>query len=572
MTSRSTIREATEGLAAPIFLYLLAIFLIAPWGDFPLSDDWQYARTAKHFSETGHLVVDTPVAPALVGQVLLAAPWIRLLGFSHTHLRILTLILAGVLLWALWELLRCAGVPASTSRLALCLIALNPFFLFFATTFMTEIYGFLPAFLAALCWFRSRKARPDGPFLSWGACAAAAALAGVSFWTRQYGVLVFPALLGALLVRVVLRGEWRRLRATWQPLGLGLVALVSSIGLYLLWAQAAGNLRHEFTDHIGRTLEFNGRAWVLQTGIFITYMTGLLLPMLLFFARKGEGWIGTTLAGIGVGGLGLWSALYLHKAPSESDAGEFLHQIFPFLGNILYNAGVGTVTLSDVYVLDLPLRPRWPAASWKGIEGILLVANLLWAPALLRFFRHLRTAADTVAAEVLVFALFFAGGSFVAAVQAYRMSVFDRYHFPSFLALTLALAIVLGERPARRIFLLALAPLAFFSVAGLHDEFSWNEARWRLYKDAVESGIPFASLEAGYEIDGWNLFDFYQSEQPVTSCRGSCSCDAGWYCRDNSYTISMNPRDGYRAISSRKPHYWLAKGPPILLLERMSPE
>jgi hypothetical protein len=562
------------GLAVPILLYLGALYLIAPWGDFPLSDDWQYARTAKHFAESGQLVVDTPVAPALVGQVLLAAPLVRVAGFSHTHLRILTMVLAGALLLALGDLLRAGGVPPPSRAMALSLVALNPLFLFFATTFMTEIYGFLPAFLGAVVWFRDREAHPSGAYLSSKGCLFSALLVGLGFWTRQYALLVFPALTAATFAVALLGKDWRRLQATLLPLLAGSLVLLGSAVLYLLWARSAGNLRPEFTGHLSTTLDINKRAWTIETGVFVCYMTAFALPLLLLLVKRGWGW-GGLVSGVVFAALGLVSFLRLQKVGSEFGAGEFLHRIFPFIGNILYNAGVGSVTLSDVYLLDLPLRPRWPASAWKGIGTFLLVANLLWGPVVVLGVRRLKRATEGLAAEILLFSAFFGLGSFVAAVQAYRIMVFDRYHFPAFLGLALALAILLGSGEASRpmsrgLFALTLVPLAVFAVAGLHDEFQWNGARWDLYQSAVGSGVPPPLIEAGYEVDGWTLFDFYNAGAEPKGCLGPCSCDAGWYCRDNSYTVAMNPRDGYRAIASRQPRYWLAKGPPLLLLERLA--
>src|SRR5437016_4307414 len=88
-------------------MYLVAALCIAvvccvwPWGNYPLNDDWQYAWIAKRFAETGRFVVDVPIAPTLVGQSVIAAPFIRLFGFSHTLLRGITLGLSGLCLFFL---------------------------------------------------------------------------------------------------------------------------------------------------------------------------------------------------------------------------------------------------------------------------------------------------------------------------------------------------------------------------------------------------------------------------------------------------------------------------------------
>ena len=55
-----------------IWLLALAIFggsllVIRPWGNYPLNDDWQYARASRLFAETGKIKIDTPIAVTLEG-------------------------------------------------------------------------------------------------------------------------------------------------------------------------------------------------------------------------------------------------------------------------------------------------------------------------------------------------------------------------------------------------------------------------------------------------------------------------------------------------------------------------
>src|SRR5262245_55443068 len=196
------------------FLVAAAVFLGAgalcrPWGDYPLYDDWQYSRTAKVFAGTGRIVVDTPVAPALVGQTLLAAPVILVFGFSHTALRLLTLALAVLGLWCVDRLLRFAACPAGVRLFALLVLALNPLFFCLSATFMTEIYGLVPVLLAAVVWFRARARRPpDGAAIGTGPALLAGALAGASFWTRQVCVVWFAALVAATILTLVLDRSW----------------------------------------------------------------------------------------------------------------------------------------------------------------------------------------------------------------------------------------------------------------------------------------------------------------------------------------------------------------------------
>ena len=139
---------------------LATAILVQPWGEFPLNDDWQYSHVTKHLVETGTFRIDVPVAPALVGQAYLARPWVQLFGFSHVTLRSLTMLVSVVFLFCVYELLAMAGTGAPAALGALGLIAINPLFLHFEMSFMTEMYGLTASFLGALLWL---KAGSPGP-------------------------------------------------------------------------------------------------------------------------------------------------------------------------------------------------------------------------------------------------------------------------------------------------------------------------------------------------------------------------------------------------------------------------
>ena len=138
-------------------IFLLALVLIAPWGDYPTNDDWQYARAARSLAQTGRLKIDTAIAPAIVGQCYLVWPFVRLFGFSHTLLRITTLALAMAMLVALDRLLALGGVQRRLRCFATLLVALNPLFVNLGASFMSEIPGYAQALGGAWLWLWARR-------------------------------------------------------------------------------------------------------------------------------------------------------------------------------------------------------------------------------------------------------------------------------------------------------------------------------------------------------------------------------------------------------------------------------
>jgi hypothetical protein len=566
---------------------IAAWLLIRPWGDYPLNDDWVFARVTKRFAETGVFLVDTESAPNVLGQSLLATPIIRLFGFSHVGLRLLTMCFACIGLWSVDRILACANASPSARIIASAVLGLNPMYLYLSTTFMTEIYGWVPALLGASIWFWGRRqgdlqnlvpGKPT-PLIPVWASSISGILCGSTFWTRQYCVLSYPALVFSSLSLLALHRDWRRMARSLPSLAWGSALFAASILSFLLWARMTGNLRGEFTYPLVSLLKFHGRALAIQGGSLSLYLTAFMLPMLLWFRwDEGRRWAMLVAAAL-VLSLPLIARHLLQRAAhSDFAMAGMVHRTFPFLGNIIYNAGIGPVTVDDVYLFDMYSRPRWPAAIWKCMEALLIAANLLWIPVLLKL-RACIGATRNLLAEVILFGLLLSASVYGVAVQAYKLEVVDRYYFPCVIAAALSLAAMMsvpgssalslhrGWRLAAS--LAALLPVAWFSIAGLHDEFQWSDARWELVRLAIADGAPPSTVQSGYEVNGWLSYDDFVNRRKPGKCRGPCGCRGGYFCVDDSYRVGMNLLPGYAPVLSKQPRYWLANGPAVVLSERV---
>ncbi len=561
---------------------LVSLALIGPWGNFPLNDDWLFSAVGKELAESGQFSLGgRPVAPNLVGQVVLAAPWILVFGFSHTLLRVMTLVLAVILLYALDCLLRSADVAPPIRLGCLLVLLFNPIFLYSATTFMTEIHGYFPAMLGVTLWMAGRSRSDDERLISWSFAVPSAALIGWSFWTRQICVLVFPALIASTIGLALLGRNRKRLARSMPVLAAAAAAFALVIAAHMVWSAGSGRASATFSQLLPNLVRFDPAGWLLQTGVFITYMTAFFLPVLILVPLRGLGTARALLSGgivLSIVVASYWMVLRVGSA--DASFMSPLHRGFPFLGNIVNDTGIGPVTTGDVFMLDLE-RPRWNPAVWRAIHVVFVLLSALWGPVLLRCVSMLRRGTGKLDREVLLFGLALSLGTFIVTVQAYWFQVFDRYYFPSILGLMLVLGVVSAEArqrdrradrtPYRRplVFLLALAPLGFFTVAGLHDMFRWNEARWTLNTALLESGVSPLNVHSGYEVEGWFAFDDHRAEVDPPDCIGECFTDTGcWYCRDESYRIGMNVYGGYETIDSIQPRYWLAAGPPVVVSKR----
>ncbi len=557
------------------FCYLL----VAPWGEYPINDDWMYARALAKWLESGVFRIDTPIAPSLFGQSLMVWPVVKLFGFSHLTLRLCTLALAALGLWTIDRMLRNAEVPSHLRLAALLSLGMNPFYFYFGATYMTELYGYVPALLAAALWLAERRRRGEaGPVVSpWVAVVCGAAI-GATFWTRQYCALVFPALLGATGLPLLFRRDWERLRASWPALlsGSGVWAVV--VLAYFPWALATGNFNDFFHYPLAKMKHLEPSAWLLQPGIYLSYVSAFLAPLLVLLPwPRGQRrqLLASVLCLAAASALTKWGAHV--TGLNDFRPATWVHTRWPFLHNVFFNAGMGPITLPDTYDAANQVWPRISDAAWTPIEALVLALPLLWAPLVANLPRLLRQRG--VRAETLLFGLLLGAGTLAVVIQSSRNQVFDRYHFPSMLGLVLVLAIAPGELGARRprsgqwvAFGGLFLAMAAFSTAALHDHFRWQDVRWQLVREALRDGISPANLQAGFEVNGVLAMDLVVAGQTPAWCHNDrCQCADGWFCLDDSFRVSMNELPGYEVTRSVKPDYWLVDGPPLLFSRRTTP-
>ncbi len=163
-------------------VFLLLVLLIQPWGNFPLNDDWQYSALTKNLSENGLFILnEIPVAPALIGQSLIGTAAIQIFGFSHTLLRVITLVLSICCLALVNEILKIATIAKWIRVCCGLILVTNPIFMNLSNSFMTEIYGYFFSLFSVFIWFKGIQPQQSGPpLISWRGCLLAATLAGTS--------------------------------------------------------------------------------------------------------------------------------------------------------------------------------------------------------------------------------------------------------------------------------------------------------------------------------------------------------------------------------------------------------
>ena len=552
-----------------VFLSIFGWLLVRPLGNFPLNDDWQYARVSKLLLEKGRLYIDTDIAPTVIGQVVETFPLVKLFGLSHTLLRLCTIAVSLLCLIAIDALLKQAKAAPWARIAATCVLALNPYWFYLSGTFMTEVWGVAPSLLAAVLWFRSRGRRSEGAIVSLPASLLAGLLCGIAYWTRQFAMLALPALFLSSLP--ALRG---RFRASLPALLAATLACALVIGLWFPFAHATGSIHSAMKTNAANLMAPQFRQLGIQCCFFVVYMSGFLLPLLLLFrADPAEPHVRQVRRYVA---LPFLLAIALAAALIARNTGEtqggvltLTHTRFPYMGNVLYDAGLGPITGSDLFNRDQPPPAQWGETAWHWVELVFGLACGLWA--------FVRTRREGL--ELAIFGAALGILSMLVAAQVSAPWFHERYNFPGVVGLTISLGSFLPDsmpRPSKLIVsALALLLIGGFTVAAVHDQFRWQEARAELVAEANARGIDDSVIEAGYELNGWNNYDGYLARQRPRGCINYCTCVAStrWHCRDDSYFIGFTLPAiwHYQPIAQRQPATWLTRMPPLLLGKRSGP-
>jgi 4-amino-4-deoxy-L-arabinose transferase-like glycosyltransferase len=506
-------------LAALFAAYWAPAAVVGTRGDFPLNDDWAYARTVSTFLETGRL--DPPAwawAPA-VPNVLLGAAFRKALGGSFESLRWSTLCagFVGVLgAFALARQLR-ASVPAAA--VAALTLAWNPLHLDLAFTFMTDVL-----FTALTTWslvLLARGLETGGRrWLAGGLVVTALALL-----SRSAG----PALPAALVGAIALERIHTRRSAAWAlavavPLAVAVSAwLVSQRGVdgtlprigWVLHERMLGpGVAHRLGQSFASTLPLLGLS---------------VLPLLpLALGRAGLGWKLAT--GAAATGLTFLVAHHLELTP-------------PFSMNVWWDLGLGAKTLPGADLLPSAPRAVLVATALGCLLGGLALAHLgSWLAASWR-----ATASSTRLA--LLFVALYLGP------LALQSPYFDRWLLPVLPPLAALLLAASGvARPGWRRWTgagLALAVLLGVGTAGTHDMMARHRARWDLIAGLLALGVGPGQIDGGFEFNGMTKYD------PVRPRLEGIDAWIGDPVHRLSYATAL---PGYTRVTSRSYRRWLPPG------------
>lgn len=566
ITSRSFDEPRTDyaAIAWPILIWLAAIVVANPLGEFPLEDDWSYSLAVRNMMELHSFHPLGWTSMSLFGQTIWGALFSLPFGFSFFTVRVSTIVAGALGLAACSTLLQQLGCDRRKTMFATLVLGFNPIYFVLSSTFMTDV-GFAATCLFSTLFFcRYLLTQRVG-------CMLAAILFGL--WAtsiRQPGLFLPIAMF--LTVLVVSPRNLRALLLT----AAGVAATWGFLKGLNAWMIAHNVLPDVYLDQVslfGKLIPESGLSVSALTRIVsqdfwyfrgaLEFVGWSLFPLLAWrlpslvrdFARRPRGKLVLIAA-----------ALYCAVWFANQVIG---HRLLPFnTWTTIHPAGLGPVWLPDANATgyDLPSLPApfWIFVTFLGtLGGVIVVLDV--ALSVIEIVAAYRARTRGPQTHVRVFLLLTV---FVYLPPFIAFGHFDRYLLPLLAPLLLLVMTERNEsraattgtvrstqpartswnRPVRAVAWFALALTASFAVAGTHDYLNWSRARWMLVDTLFAHGVPANRVDGGYEFNGMYRYD---PKFDFLKAKGS------WWVVDDEYRIQFQQSPGYRIIDRADANGWL---------------
>lgn len=136
--------------------FLLITLIVSPFGNYPVNDDWDFFLHVKYFSG-GNFVKNSLIDAAFLLQGFIGLFWVKIFGLSFVSLRILTIIFTVILLLSIYLVLNTLKIPQIAKYFILFSILADPFLIFSAFSFMTEVYFLVFVTLSIYFFLKSKN-------------------------------------------------------------------------------------------------------------------------------------------------------------------------------------------------------------------------------------------------------------------------------------------------------------------------------------------------------------------------------------------------------------------------------
>lgn len=467
-----------------LLLYGLSLLVVKPWGDYPLNDDWAYAKSVKIFMETGKIDIGDWPAMTLATHILWGSLFVKIFGFSFLVLRLSTWISMCIGMFFLFKLVFKLSENKVIAFLACLALLFNPIYYNVSNSFMTDV-DFLTLLIVgsyvAYLFITTQR---------WVYLIALLPLSLALTLLRQYGVIL-PA---AVVVTVLfLKNRWK-----YFPFALLLLVIVYGALLYYenyLHKVLSADAAYQFSGNVNPT---KPKFWSnLISGISTRYKIVLIHMFFHTFILsfpfvpalvKSAGYKKALMVLVVMTGLVLWQF-----------AGYPLQ-----VGNVFSDSAVGVdgtyETLIGTYTGHPHFYEPGYAVFLDSLKIIFLsISGSTFILAVLQFFK----AGLKFDPARFFFVLLFAAYLVMVLITD---TFFDRYQIPVILlSLVLFSSLYRQFKPSPSLVLLPASIILYITVLGSRDYMTLNELKWKTYYELRDKeGIARNKILGSFEIVCWN--------------------------------------------------------------------
>ena len=484
-------------------LYILFALFLWPVGNYPLNDDWVYAKGVLLTLEQGRYSVTGYESAWGVPQVLLGVLLCKLFGFSHSLLRCVGILSALVSAFGLLYLLLRSKLDKNIATMTALTFLFFPPVVGTSFSFMTDMMFAAFWIWALIFTYESHEEK------SYIKLFLACLLIVLSILQRQFGILI-PVAASGIAGIIVLQKVVQRTKPSCFDIVFGLTQLLLSSMYFIIdkfwWQTLQGNWSPpiEISIHL---LSFSHN-WTIS----VIY-AGILSAPLLFVSRFKKN------------DFSLFSVAFLLFFIVSSLLIIFVrNELFPFFGNLISDFGFLKPGEVLIGIRPVILTPFFKLVfSLIGTAGGFLLIYA-FAQTITGLCSGLKNGFNNVFAIGLGSSALF----YLAVLVQFRETLFDRYLIPVFILVSPLSFIYLNIKKQFRIQtfkrLLFVTCILFvcFSYTFEYEFLDLSKARWDACQYAVSKGIPAQNIEGGYE---WNYS--YRKRRPAED--PAQSVQFGWW-------------------------------------------
>jgi 4-amino-4-deoxy-L-arabinose transferase-like glycosyltransferase len=486
-----------------ILLWITYIFVINPIGNFPLNDDWVYAKIVNTLLNEGKYIPGSGPIATLIAQVYWGALFCSIFSFSFTILRFSTLILGIFGILFLFSLLKKITLNRNYAFVGAFIISINPLYLSLSYTFMTDVPFTSVSILATLLFYLFFKKLN----IIWLMLATIISIIAVMI--RQLGfLLTFSFALTYLLTNKL--SPKSVIKAI-----LPFLISLSLFGILFYWINHTKTIP-DYNNVYGIdniTQPFKGFIidyifkFILRIGSSLILCSISLSPIIIFFSPLLITKVVKTKRILPFIIAGIFTIIYIPVYICFYSASHL------FKGNVLFNLGLGPKLLRDTYIMETNISPMLNTFSLNiiFIIGVTLffILLVLLTDTFIDLIKKLNRHIIDSKLKILLFSfniLIFYMGYFSLSTKYHDRYLLLLIIFMLIILIISYYEIIIYKSNIRLILAFSFIILiSYFSLSATHDYLSWNRARWKAINYLVEEKQIFPLIiDGGYEYNGLN--------------------------------------------------------------------